>query len=135
MLLFPKRVKYPKIRKGRCRPKKLEHPNLIFGNAGIIAIEAGYIEAKQIEASRQTINRHLNKKGKIRIIIFPSLGVTKKPDQIRIGKGVGKTKYWVFKTNPGKMILEVSSANRDQTLIALNSGAQKLPIDVRIVFN
>lgn len=133
MLLFPKKVKFKKTRKGDTNNKKTDYPNLLVGDYGIFALESGYINSKQLEASRQTISRHLERKGKIRIMIFPDLGITKKPNQVRIGKGAGKTKYWVFRTQPGKIIFEVSGVPFKKAEKALNSGAQKLPIKVKVV--
>lgn len=132
MLLAPKNIKYKKTKKGNSKLKSLPHPNLLVGEYSIIALESGYLHAKQLEASRQTINRHLGKKSTIYIIVFPDLGITKKPNQIRIGKGAGKTKYWVSRIQPGQTIFEISSLQKDKLKQALYSGAQKLPIKVLI---
>lgn len=135
-MLQPKlKPKYNKIRKGSFKLKKLNFPKTILNKYTILSIESGYIHPNQLEASRQTISRHIEKKGKIRIFIFPSLAITKKSIQVRIGKGAGKVKYWVFRIDPGKPIFEVSGVSKTIAKSALNSGAQKLPLKVRILLN
>ena len=133
MLLAPKKIKFKKVRKGDTKTKPVTSSNLLFGSYGIIALESGYIHATQLEASRQTINRHIGKKGRVWTIIFPDIGITKRPTQIRIGKGTGKIKYWAFRIQPGKIIFEVKGVSKKKIEEALNSGANKLPLKVRYV--
>jgi large subunit ribosomal protein L16 len=133
MLLAPKKTKFKKVRKGNTTTKAVTFSNLLYGNYGIIALESGYIHATQLEASRQTINRHLERKGRIWTIIFPDLGITKRPTQIRIGKGTGKVKYWAFRIRPGKIIFEIRGVSLKKAEQALNSGAQKLPLKVKLI--
>jgi large subunit ribosomal protein L16 len=130
MLLSPKKVKFKKIKKGNTKTKDLHFPSVFYKNYNIIAIESGYIHAKQIEASRQTINRHLGRKGKILIKIFPDVGITKKPNQVRIGKGAGTTKYWVSRVRPGMVIFEIKAYFLNSVKNALYSGAKKIPLRV-----
>jgi large subunit ribosomal protein L16 len=133
MLLIPKKYKYKKVRKVNIKFNALTNTKLLFGSYGILALEAGYIHAKQLEAIRQTINRHLNRKGKIWTIVFPDYGVTKRPTQIRIGKGTGKIQYWVHRVRPGKMLFEVDGISLKVVLPALISGVQKFPFKVKII--
>jgi large subunit ribosomal protein L16 len=133
MLSAPKKVKHKKVRKGSLKVKKLGFPTLNFGDFGLVSMESGYIHAKQLEASRQTISRHLERKGNIFITAFPDKGVTKKSAQVRIGKGVGKTKYWVFKAEPGRIIFEVSGVSAKSVKSAFESGIEKLPLKIKII--
>ena len=133
MLLAPKKVKHKKVGKGSFKVKKLNFPIINSGEFGLVSIESGYIHAKQLEASRQTINRYLERKGSIYITAFPDRGVTKKSAQVRIGKGVGKTKYWVFKVEPGKTIFEVSGVSFKSIKSAFESGIEKLPLKIKII--
>lgn len=133
MLLAPKKVKHKKVSKGGLKVKKLDFPTINYGEFGLISIESGYIHAKQLEATRQTINRHLERKGNIYIEAFPNRGVTKKSAQVRIGKGVGKTKYWVFKVEPGRAIFEVSGVSFKRIKSAFESGIEKLPLKIKII--
>ncbi|HEY6143418.1 MAG TPA: 50S ribosomal protein L16 [Flavobacterium sp.] len=132
MLLSPKKIKFKKVRKGYLRRTSLISSNLLLGHYAIISIEHGYIHATQIEASRQTINRHIERKGRVWTTIFPDLGITKRPIQIRMGKGTGKIKYWVFKIRPGQIIFEIDGVPIKIALQALTSGAHKLPLKVKI---
>jgi large subunit ribosomal protein L16 len=133
MLLAPKKTKFKKIRKGTTKATAITSSNLLVGNYGLISLESGFIHATQLEAGRQTINRHLERKGRIWTIIFPDLGITKRPTQIRIGKGTGKVKYWAYRIRPGNIIFEVGGVSLKKAEKALNSGAQKLPIKVKLI--
>lgn len=133
MLLAPKKVKHKKVGKGSFKVKKLNFPLLNNGEFSLVSLESGYIHAKQLEASRQTISRYLERKGSIYTAAFPDRGVTKKSAQVRIGKGVGKTKYWVFKAEPGRTIFEVSGVSLKNLQSAFESGIEKLPLKIKIV--
>lgn len=133
MLLSPKKVKHKKVGKGSFKVKKLNFPAVNFGEFSLISLESGYIHAKQLEASRQTINRYLERKGNVYITAFPNIGITKKSAQVRIGKGVGKTKYWVFKAEPGRTIFEVSGVSLKSVKSAFESGIEKLPLKIKII--
>lgn len=133
MLLAPKKIKFKKVRKGNTTLNLLTNTHLVLGTYGLIALESGYIHATQLEASRQTISRHLERKGKIWTRIFPDLGITKRPTQIRIGKGTGKIKYWAFRIQPGKIIFEIKGVALKKAEEALNSGAHKLPLKVKFI--
>lgn len=133
MLLEPKKVKYKKVRKGDINSTPQTKKTLTYGTYGLMALESGFLRANQLEAVRQTINRHIKRKGKIWIIVFPSLGVTKRPTQIRIGKGTGKIKYWVAKVIAGQIVFEIEGVPLKIALVALISGIQKLPFKVKII--
>jgi large subunit ribosomal protein L16 len=133
MFLEPKKLKYKKIRKGNINNTPILKKKLIYGTYGLIALESGFLRANQLEAVRQTINRHIKRKGKIWILTFPDLGVTKRPTQIRIGKGTGKIKYWVSRITTGQIVFEIEGVSLKVALLALFSGAQKLPFKVKFL--
>ena len=133
MLLIPKKTKYKKVKKGRIKSYDLKGKTLILGRIGLIAIEPGYIHASQLEAARQTITRHLQRQGRVWISVFPDLGITKRPDQIRIGKGTGSIKYWACRVRPGNIIFEVDGVPLKIAEEALRSGGHKLPIKIKLI--
>jgi large subunit ribosomal protein L16 len=133
MLMQPKKTKFKKIKKGVL--KKLEHKtnSLSFGTIGLKAIESGTISYRQIEAARQAINRKLNRKGKIWIRIFPNYPVTKKPVEVRMGKGKGQVSYWASKVAGGNILFEICGISNDKAVHAFNAGSSKLPIKTKII--
>lgn len=133
MLLEPKKIKYKKVRKGNINSTLKLKKKLIYGTYGLIALESGFLRANQLESVRQTINRHMNRKGKIWVVVFPTLGVTKRPTQIRIGKGTGKIKYWVARVTAGQIVFEIEGVPLKIALVALVSGAHKLPFKVKLI--
>jgi large subunit ribosomal protein L16 len=134
MLLQPKKTKYKKIRKGVL--KKLEYKTncLNFGTIGLKSIESGVISSKQIESARQAINRKLNRKGKVWIRIFPNYPITKKPIEVRMGKGKGQVSYWGAKVAGGTILFEICGITTDKAIYALSSGRFKLPIKTKIIY-
>ena len=131
MLLQPKKIKYKKIKKGRLR--KFNYKNdLNFGTIGLKALESGLISARQIEAARQAIARKIKKKGKIWIKIFPSLPITKKPTEVRMGKGKGSVSHWVARVRGGSVIFEICGVNDKTAIKAFKTGSAKLPIKTQI---
>lgn len=131
MLLQPKKIKYKKYQKGRC----LKGPQFCPINLGSYALhakESGYVSARQLEAARQTINRHLQRQGRIWVRVFPDHGVTKKPTEIRIGKGKGKVDHWTCKIRAGKILFEIDGVNPTVAKKAFLSASHKLPLSVYI---
>ncbi len=130
MLNQPRKTKFKKYHKGRLGSALcgLKSKGLELGCYGLQAKEGGYVKVRQLEAARQTISRHLQRRGKIWIKIFPDWAITSKPTESRIGKGKGKVAHWVCRVRPGKIILEVSGVSWSQVSKALNSASHKLPI-------
>lgn len=133
MLLQPRKIKYQKVHKGRIKNYDPKALRLNYGYIGLYAVESAYIHAKQLEAARQTITRHLMRKGRVWTCVFPDIGVTKRPTQVRMGKGTGSIKYWSFRVRPGKVLFEVDGVDCDEAILALNSGASKLPFAAKLI--
>jgi len=106
---------------------------LAFGQYGIQALEPCWLTARQIEAARIAMTRHIKRGGKVWINVFPDKPVTKKPAETRMGSGKGNPEFWVAVVKPGRVLFELSFPNREQALEALNKAAQKLPIKARII--
>ena len=138
MFLQPKKNKYKKVHKKRLKKfnHKLKKTNVLnFGNMGLKALESGLISSKQLESSKQAINKTLKKSGKIRINVFPNLPITKKPTETRMGKGVGSIDHWTVKITGRTILLEIFGASNKTSLKALKTGKTKLPIKTKIIFN
>jgi len=133
MLLIPRKTKYKKVRKGRIKNYDSSSKIYSYGSISLVCIESAYIHAAQLEAARQTINRHLIRKGRVWTCVFPDLGVTKRPTQVRIGKGTGDVKYWSFRARPGRTLFEVDGVEIEEAITALKSGASKLPLKIKLV--
>lgn len=131
MLLQPKRTRHKKIRKGTL--PKYKFNSLQFGDLGLRALESGMVTSRQIEATRQAINRKLNRKGKIWIRVFPTTPLSKTPIGSRMGKGKGSISHWVSKVASGKILFEVCSKNIQISTIALKAGKPKLPLKTKII--
>ena len=132
-MLAPKRVKYRKQQKGRMRGTAYRGSKLNFGDFGLKAVECGYISSKQIEAARIAINRHLKRGGKIWIRIFPDKPITKKPAEVRMGKGKGAPEGWVAVIRPGRVLYEMSGVSRNMAREALRLASHKLSVKSRFV--
>lgn len=131
MFLQPNRVKYKKIKKGKL--VKFSYKNkLNFGTIGLKALESGFISARQLESARQAIVRKIKKKGKLWIKIFPSLPITKKPAEVRMGKGKGNVSHWVAKIRGGSVLFETCGINRKNAIKAFKTGSAKLPVKTQI---
>lgn len=133
MFLQPKKSKYKKHRKIKLNKFNFKSNKLIFGTIGLQAIESGTITSRQLEASRQAINRRLKRKGKIWIRIFPSIPVTSKPTEVRMGKGKGNVSYWVAKVSAGSIIFEICNKSISNSLRALRTGNAKLPLKTQVI--
>ncbi|MFZ5670004.1 MAG: 50S ribosomal protein L16 [Pseudomonadota bacterium] len=132
-MLSPKRTKYRKAFKGRIHGTAKGGTLLNFGSYGLKAVEPERITARQIEAARRAITRHMKRQGRVWIRIFPDLPVTDKPAEVRMGKGKGAVEYWAARVHPGRIMFEIDGVADDIARDALKLGAAKLPIKTRIV--
>jgi large subunit ribosomal protein L16 len=132
-MLMPKRVKYRKQFRGRMRGNAKGGTELLNGEYGLQALEAGWVTSRQIEAIRRSIVRQMRRRGKYWIRIFPDKPVTAKPAETRMGKGKGSVDHWVAVVKPGRIIFEVSGVPDDIALAALRSAGYKLPIRTQVV--
>ena len=132
-MLQPKRTKFRKAHKGRIKGSAKGGTDLNFGAYGIKALEPERITARQIEAARRAITRHMKRAGRVWIRVFPDVPVSKKPTEVRMGKGKGSPEYWAAKVKPGRIIFEIDGVDKDLARSALELGAAKLPIKTRFV--
>ncbi|MAE87002.1 MAG: 50S ribosomal protein L16 [Flammeovirgaceae bacterium] len=132
-MLQPKRTKFRKRQKGRVKGLAQRGHRLAFGNFGIKAMEPGWITSRQIEASRIAVTRAMKREGQVWIRIFPDKPVTKKPAEVRMGKGKGAPEYWVAVVKPGTILFEASGVPSETAKEALRLAAQKLPIKTKFV--
>jgi large subunit ribosomal protein L16 len=131
-MLQPKRTKFRKQQKGRNRGVAQAGDRVSFGEFGLKAVDRGRITSRQIEAARRAMTRHVKRGGKIWIRIFPDVPVTKKPIEVRMGKGKGGVEYWVSKIQPGRVLYEMEGVPEAVAREAMRRAAAKLP--VRTVF-
>ena len=132
-MLQPTRTKFRKQHKGRIHGKATSGAELTFGSFGIKALEPERVTARQIEAARRAITRHMKRAGRLWIRIFPDVPVSKKPTEVRMGKGKGTPELWVCRVKPGRIMFEVDGVAPDIAREALRLGAAKLPIRTRFV--
>jgi large subunit ribosomal protein L16 len=132
-MLSPKKVKYRKSQKGRMKGTAYRGSDLSFGEFGLQATDCGKISSKQIEAARIAMTRHVKRGGKIWIRIFPDKPFTKKPAEVRMGKGKGAPEGWVAVIRPGRVLYEMTGVSREMAQEALRLAAHKLPIKTRFV--
>ena len=132
-MLMPKKVKYRKQQRGRRRGKAYRGSNLVFGEYGLQATEPCWLTARQIEAGRIAITRHAKRKGKLWIRVFPWKPVTKKPTEVRMGKGKGDPEFWVEVIKPGRILYEVEGVTESVAKEAMRLAAQKMPMKTRFV--
>lgn len=132
-MLQPKRTKYRKMQKGRVKGIAQRGHTLSFGNFGIKALEPGWITARQIEAARIAMTRAMKREGRVWIRIFPDKPITKKPAEVRMGKGKGAPEYWVAPVRPGTILFESTGVPLELAQESLRLAAQKLPIKVKFV--
>ena len=133
MPAMPKRVKFRKSQRGKVRPRATRGNRVSFGDFGFQSLASGWITARQIEATRRAITRHMKRAGRVWIRVFPDLPVSKKPTEVRMGKGKGSPEYWVAKVKPGRIIFEIDGVPDDVAREALRLGAAKLPIKTKVV--
>tara|TARA_Y100000817_G_C16592624_1_gene427092 strand:- start:9 stop:425 length:417 start_codon:yes stop_codon:yes gene_type:complete len=132
-MLSPKRTKFRKAHKGRIHGDAKGGAFLNFGSYGMKALQPERITARQIEAARRAITRHIKRQGRVWIRIFPDVPVTKKPTEVRMGKGKGSVEFWAAKVKPGRIIFELDGVNEDLAREALALGSAKLPIRTKFV--
>lgn len=133
MVLMPKKTKYRKLQKGQCRGISRSGNFVHFGDYGIQVLERGWISNKQIEACRVAINRYFARRGKVWIRIYPDKSYTKKPAEVRMGKGKGAVEGWVAVVRPGRILFEVGNVPKDIAKDALRRAAAKLGLKTRFV--
>ena len=132
-MLQPKRTKYRKQMKGKNRGLASQGNKVSFGEYGLKATDRGRITARQIEAARKAMTRHIRRGGKIWIRIFPDKPITKKPLEVRQGKGKGNVEYWVAQIQPGRILYEMSGVEEHLAKEALKLAASKLPVSTKFV--
>jgi len=132
-MLMPRRVKHRKQHRGRMTGQAKGGTEVSFGEYGIQALEPGWITARQIEAARIAMTRHVRRGGKVWIRIFPDKPVTKKPAETRMGSGKGNPEFWVAVVKPGRVLFELSYPSEDVARAAIERAIQKLPIKARFV--
>ena len=132
-MMQPKRTKFRKQHKGRIKGNAKGGTELNFGSYGLKAVEPERITARQIEATRRAITRHMKRAGRVWIRIFPDVPVTKKPTEVRMGKGKGSVEYWAARVKPGRIMFEIDGVPENVAREALALGAAKLPVKTRIV--
>ncbi|MFC2010692.1 50S ribosomal protein L16 [Chloroflexota bacterium] len=132
-MLQPKRVRFRKTHKGRRRGKANSGNTIIFGDFGMQALEPAWITARQIEAARRAITRHVRRGANIWVCVFPDKPVTKKAAETRMGSGKGAPDHWVAVVKPGRILFEMAGVNEEIAKEAMRLAAHKLPIDTRFV--
>jgi large subunit ribosomal protein L16 len=132
-MLQPKRTKFRKMQKGRMKGSASRGTELSFGSFGIKSLEPAWITSRQIEAARIAVTRFMKREGQVWIRIFPDKPVTKKPAEVRMGKGKGAPEYWVAVVRPGRIIFEAEGVPLDVAKEALRLAAQKLPVQTRFI--
>ena len=132
-MLMPRRVKHRKQHRGRMNGQAKGATSLSFGEYGIQALEPGWITARQIEAARIAMTRHIKRGGKVWVQVFPDRPVTEKPAETRMGSGKGNPEHWIAVVKPGRVMFELSVPARDVAIGALERAIQKLPIKARVI--
>jgi len=133
-MLQPKKVKRRKVQKGRLKGNSKRGTNVSFGSYGIKALENAYITSRQIEACRIVISRAMKREGNLWIRIFPQKPITKKPAEVRMGKGKGNPEYWAAAVKPGRVLFEVDGVPKAVAMNALRLASNKLPIKTKVVY-
>ena len=132
-MLQPKKTKFRKMHKGRISGEAKGGYDLNFGSYGLKAQEPERITARQIEAARRALTRHMKRQGRVWIRIFPDVPVSKKPIEVRMGKGKGSVEFWAAKVKPGRVMFEIDGVGEDVAREALRLAAMKLPVKCRFV--
>ncbi len=132
-MLQPKRTKFRKQHKGRIHGVAKGGTALNFGSYGLKALEPDRITSRQIEAARRAMTRAMKRAGRVWIRVFPDVPVTKKPTEVRMGKGKGSVEYWAARVKPGRIMFEIDGVDRETAKHALELAAAKLPIKTRFV--
>jgi large subunit ribosomal protein L16 len=132
-MLQPKKTKFRKQQKGKMKGNSMRGNQLAFGSFGIKALEETWLTGRQIEAARQAITRRMKREGQLWIRVFPDKPLTKKPAEVRMGKGKGAPELFVARVTPGRIIFESEGVNLETAKEAMRLGAQKLPIVTRFI--
>ena len=132
-MLVPKRVKHRREFRGKMRGEAKGGKNIDFGTYGLRAIESKWITNRQIEAARRAITRHMRRMGKLWIRVFPDVPVTKKPAEVRMGKGKGAVEYWICRVKPGRIMFELDGVKPEVAYEAFALAAAKLPVKTKVV--
>jgi large subunit ribosomal protein L16 len=132
-MLQPKRTKYRKQQKGKMKGNAKRGSQLAFGSFGIKTLEETWLTGRQIEAARQAITRFMKREGQLWIRVFPDKPVTKKPAEVRMGKGKGAPEYFVARITPGRLLFEIEGVTHEVAKEAMRLGAQKLPVMTKFV--
>lgn len=132
-MLMPKRTKFRKMQKGRVKGLAQRGARINFGDYGIKALDAGWITSRQIEAARIAMTRHMKRAGKVWIRVFPDKPITKKPVEVRMGKGKGNVEYWVAPIQPGRVLYEIQGVSEDAAREAFRLAAAKLAVKTQFV--
>jgi len=130
-MLAPKKVKHRKCQKGRRGGTAYRGATLAFGDFGLQAIDRGWMSARQLEAARIALTRHIKRGGRVWIRIFPDLPITKKPAEVRMGKGKGSPEAWVCPVQPGRVLFEMEGVEVELAKEAMRLAAHKLPVSTR----
>jgi large subunit ribosomal protein L16 len=132
-MLQPKRTKYRKMQKGRVKGNSSRGTEIAFGSFALKSLEGGRVTARQIEAARIALTRHMKREGQSWIRIFPDKPITKKPAEVRMGKGKGSPEFWVAVVHPGRIIFEAEGVPLEVAKEALRLAAQKLPMKMKFM--
>ena len=132
-MMQPARTKYRKAHKGRIHGKAKGGSSLNFGAFGLKALTAGRVTARELEACRRAITRHIKRSGRMWIRVFPDVPVSKKPTEVRMGKGKGAPEFWVARVKPGRIMFEIDGVTESVARESLRLAAAKLPIKTRVV--
>ena len=132
-MLEPKKTKFRKMQKGRMKGNAQRGHQLAFGTYGIKTLEEQWLTARQIEAARIAVTRHMKRQGQVWIRIFPAKPITKKPAEVRMGKGKGAPEYWAAPVSPGRMLFEIDGVDFETAKEALRLASQKLPVKTKFV--
>jgi len=132
-MLQPKRTKFRKAQKGRNRGLAHRGSQVAFGDFGLKTLEPGWLTSRQIEASRIAVTRYMKRQGKVWIRVFPDKPITKKPAEVRMGKGKGAPDHWVAVVRPGRVLFECEGVNKTTAQEAMRLAAQKLPVKCKFV--
>jgi len=132
-MLSPKRTKFRKTQKGKMKGNTKRGAELAYGTFGIKSLDEAFVTARQIEAARIAATRFMKREGQLWIKIFPDKPITKKPAEVRMGKGKGAPEYWVAPVQPGRIIFEVGGVPQEVATEALRLAAQKLPVKTKLI--
>lgn len=132
-MLSPKRTKFRKQHKGRVKGMAKGGTDINFGSYGLKAVAPGRVTARQIEAARRAITRHIRRAGRVWIRVFPDVPVSKKPAEVRMGKGKGSPEFWMCRVKPGRVMFELDGVEHDTARRAFELAAAKLPLKTRFI--